>query len=237
MVERILTPVRTLTPVRILRPEFITGGCVLDLKMDEGEGTVAQDTSGYGNHGTLYGPTWADGYCGKALSFDGVDDWVRVPHAPSLAIQEGTVELWIYPISHKVGWNRIIEKGLYNTQGYRIFQHKDPPFRLSANIYDKAGIIKETAYTEFPLKRWSFLTMVFRDGFLGLYKNAELVASRTDVTGAVTGTNDLGIGSDYGGTENANVTIDEVRIYNRALTAEEIKAHWLGSRVPKVRQL
>ena len=37
---------RILTPVRILRPEFITGGCVLDLKMDEGEGTVAHDTSG-----------------------------------------------------------------------------------------------------------------------------------------------------------------------------------------------
>ena len=235
---------RILTPVRILRPEFITGGCVLDLKMDEGEGVVVRDSSGYGNHGDLRPgpapnyPGWVDGYYGKALSFDGVDDWVKVPHAPSLAIQEGTVELWIYPISHKVGWNRIIEKGRYDAQGYRIIQHTDPPFRLDAHIYDKAGITKETPWTEFPLNQWSFLTMVFRKGFLGLYKNAELVTKRTDnITGAVTGTSDLMIGSDFGGNENTNVIIDEVRIYNRALTSKEIKAHFLEARAPKVRKL
>ena len=196
------------------------------------------DFSGKGNHGTIIGATWtAKGRLGPSLSFDGVDDWVKVPHAPSLAIQEGTVELWIYPISHKVGWNRIIEKGAFNSEGYRILQHTDPPFRLNAHIYDKASVIRETPWTEFPLNQWSFVTMVFKKGFLGLYKNAELVTSRTDITGAVTGTSDLVIGADYVGNENANVIIDEVRIYNRALTAEEIKAHWLGSRVPKVRQL
>ncbi|MBN1481013.1 T9SS type A sorting domain-containing protein [candidate division KSB1 bacterium] len=46
-------------------------------KMDEGEGLVAGDSSGYGAHGELFGVAdWVDGYMGKALEFDGVDGHV-----------------------------------------------------------------------------------------------------------------------------------------------------------------
>ena len=96
---RILTATRTLSPARISRPEFITGGCVLELKMDEGEGVVVHDSSGYGNHGDLKPgpapnyPSWVDGYYGKALSFDGVDDYVEVIMAHPTG--EGTHSAWI----------------------------------------------------------------------------------------------------------------------------------------------
>jgi hypothetical protein len=44
---------------------------VLVLHFDEGSGTVARDSSGYGNDGMIHGATWTEGISGKALSFDG----------------------------------------------------------------------------------------------------------------------------------------------------------------------
>ena len=53
-------------------------GLVLELRFDEGYGNITYDTSGNNNHGTLYnGPKWVDGIMGKALSFDGVNDYVE----------------------------------------------------------------------------------------------------------------------------------------------------------------
>jgi prepilin-type N-terminal cleavage/methylation domain-containing protein len=59
---------------------------VLELSFDEGQGTIAYDSSGNNNNGTLcngsscnvQGPTWTTGKVGSALSFDGVDDYVEI---------------------------------------------------------------------------------------------------------------------------------------------------------------
>jgi hypothetical protein len=57
----------------------------------------AKDSSGYGNDGTIYGATFVGGKFGKALSFDGVDDYVEVPDSPQLSGsgKDLTVEAWI----------------------------------------------------------------------------------------------------------------------------------------------
>ena len=222
---------------RILRPEFITGGCVLDLKMDEGEGTVAHDTSGYGNHGTLYGPTWADGYCGKALSFDGVDDYVEVPGM--LFSPKMTIEVWVKSTDTETrhyiygsantsgdGWGLENECHLSQLGGKYEFFCKTADvenFRVTGGIQDTewhhiVGVMDDKAY---------------------LYLDGSLVNS-VSITGNIDFSayfNWLRIGRPTTSIRYMKGLIDEVRIYNRALTAEEIKAHWLGSRVPKVRQL
>ncbi len=57
---------------------------------DNGEGTVAADSTGNGNDGTIHGASWVDGKFGKALQFDGTDDWVEVAHSNTVAFEAGT---------------------------------------------------------------------------------------------------------------------------------------------------
>ena len=65
---------------------------------DEGSGTIAYDSSGQGNNGTIYGATWTSGKVGGALEFDGKDDYVEVPDNPSLdtgSDEDVTIEVWV----------------------------------------------------------------------------------------------------------------------------------------------
>jgi len=72
------------------------GDLVLHLPMDEGTGSTAGDVSGYGNDGTIYGPTWVTHDDGYALSFDGEDDYVDCgnPTALQFGTGDGTIEFW-----------------------------------------------------------------------------------------------------------------------------------------------
>ena len=57
---------------------------------DEGKGDIATDSSDQGNDGEIHGAKWVDGKFGKALEFDGVDNWVEVPHSPTVGFKAGT---------------------------------------------------------------------------------------------------------------------------------------------------
>jgi hypothetical protein len=78
-----------------VRPAKASGSLVGYWKFDEGSGTTAYDSSGNGNHGTIYGATYVDGKIGKALGFDGVDDNVEVPDSDTLDVTDAlTVSFW-----------------------------------------------------------------------------------------------------------------------------------------------
>lgn len=57
---------------------------------DEGKGNTATDSSEQGNDGEIHGAKWVDGKFGKALEFDGVANWVEVPHSPTVGFKGGT---------------------------------------------------------------------------------------------------------------------------------------------------
>lgn len=57
---------------------------MLVLHFDEGSGTIARDSSGYGSDGTIYGATWTTGISVKALRFDGSGDYVSVSNSLSV---------------------------------------------------------------------------------------------------------------------------------------------------------
>ncbi|MBD3155897.1 MAG: signal peptidase I, partial [Candidatus Aenigmarchaeota archaeon] len=83
--------------------------------LNEGYGSIIEDSSGNDNDGTINGAIWVDGKWNKSLSFDGVDDYVSIPDDPSLDITDGiTVEFWIYLRSYSTaGGNGVTKESSY----------------------------------------------------------------------------------------------------------------------------
>ncbi|MCK4937527.1 MAG: tandem-95 repeat protein [Methanosarcinales archaeon] len=73
-------------------------GLVAEWNFEEGSGNTLKDNSGNGNDGTIYGATWTtDGKFGSALQFDGVNDYVEIPNSPELSGGSGknkSIEFW-----------------------------------------------------------------------------------------------------------------------------------------------
>ena len=66
-------------------PDSITGMWLFN----EGKGGTAADASGNGNDGEIHGAKWVDGKFGKALEFNGTDNWVEVPHSNTVGFKAG----------------------------------------------------------------------------------------------------------------------------------------------------
>jgi len=87
-------------------------GLVAYWNFDEGSGTIAADSSGNGNNGTLVnGPSWTNGIKGKALLFDGVDDNVTVPNSNSLNLANSfTLSAWVFPTAAQTKFTALISR-------------------------------------------------------------------------------------------------------------------------------
>lgn len=71
-------------------------GLVAEWHFDDGSGNIVKDSSGNGNDGAIYGATFIDGKFGKALSFDGVDDYVTLTSNAGqfTSTSNFSIELW-----------------------------------------------------------------------------------------------------------------------------------------------
>ena len=80
--------------------------------LDEGEGEIVVDSSDNGNDGRLFGANWIDGKFGKALDFDGEDDYVEVADDPILdGMPELTLVAWVYLRDYsKTGYTGFVDK-------------------------------------------------------------------------------------------------------------------------------
>src|SRR5262245_14064694 len=99
----------------------LENGLVGYWSLNEGTGTAAMDSSGNGNTGTLInGLVWVSGKSGTALSLDGANDYVEVPHAQSINLSAAlTVSVWINN-------DTLTNSGLSQDQ-YRIIASKGWP--------------------------------------------------------------------------------------------------------------
>lgn len=99
-------------------------GLVAAYNFEEASGTRVVDASGKGNHGIIRGAKRVSkGKFGKALSFDGVNDWVTVNDSVSLDLRTGmTLEAWVYPTVFTSGWRTVMHKEVdryYLMAGFR----------------------------------------------------------------------------------------------------------------------
>ena len=100
-------------------------GLVGAFGFNEGQGSAVADASGRGNPGTISGAAWSDaGRFGKALTFDGVDDWVTVPDTNPLDLATGmTIEAWVNP-SALGGWRTVLLKERSNQLSVRHLRER-----------------------------------------------------------------------------------------------------------------
>jgi len=217
-------------------------------KFDDGAGTTALDSSGNNIHGTLTnGPTWVAGKIGGALSFDGVDDNVitRDPADGSLDMGTGdfTLAAWFYfPTLPGVGVTQdMISKGSHGNRGYSLGITDNLLCGYIDNTGD-GGINQSFCYGSPTAGVWHHGAAVFdRDLEVRIYLDGISVGAngiwpRND--GNIDSPNSLKIG-EYGDSALLwfNGTLDDVRIYNRALSASEIAALASPSSIPGISSL
>ncbi|RZN42511.1 MAG: DUF11 domain-containing protein [Methanosarcinales archaeon] len=204
-------------------------GLVAEWRFDEGSGSVLVDSSGNGNDGVIYGATWVEGKCEGALRFDGVDDYVDCGSDASLEFGTSTftIETWVKTTDTTTdGWKGIVGRW-DDSNGYWL--QYAPSTGAWAFGWHGSTFLN-------PTKRigdgnWHHVVSK-RVGLTSaeLYIDGAFIGSRTDLPRTSSDTIDpLSMGrlsSGYG--RYFKGIIDEVLIYNRALTAEEIKQHYEG---------
>jgi hypothetical protein len=197
-------------------------GLVAAYNFDEAAGPTIADRSGNGHTGTIAGATWVAGRTGGALSFDGVNDWVTVNDAPALSLTTAmTLEAWVMP-STVVDWQTVILKESSAGLAYSLYSSN---LSGTASGYARIGGADRdaTAPTRLPVNVWSHLAATYDGTALRLYVNGALVATRA-ITGAVTTSAlPLRFGGNASWGEFFNGGIDDIRIYNRALSQSEVQ--------------
>jgi hypothetical protein len=206
---------RALSPSEVSRLYDWAPGPVAHWKLDERTGTSAFDSSGNANTGTLTnGPQWATGKFGQALQFDGVDDEVTLPAIMPTGAY--TKAAWVYKTTTGIGNNIISAPGA----GLHALWSSgfDSGKLASGHNYPTSDQVKDTI--PLPTNSWQHAAVTY-DGssVMRLYRNGIEVASATGISPNTDAT--VGIGEYFNGNRWVG-TIDDVRLYNYALTGKQI---------------
>ena len=198
--------------------------------LDESSGSLAADSSGNGGTGTLLnGPLHVPGRLGAALAFNGVDESVSVPHAAVLDAYPLTVSLWVNTAASTLSGlvNKYFPSSL---SGYQVFTSGGSLcawyFKDASNyVWDGSGCTLATP--GFNDGQWHHVAFIVDASGGSLFVDGTLRASRpwTGTPGPTTTTQGLSLAL-YPGTALPCLSgkLDDVRIYNRALSASEVSS-------------
>ena len=209
-------------PQRAEAQTIPTSGLVAHWKFDEGSGTVAGDSSGNGNTGTLTnGPTWITGQIGSALNFDGVNDWVNAGAGASLNPSSAiTISAWV-KTNNNTAFQKIVSR---QTSKYALgLDGSSRTFLLQL----KTGVTSAIFGSTIPANNtWYHVVGTWDGANMNLYVNGVSDATPVAKTGTMAADSAVTeIGSRGGGTQHFwNGSIDDLRIYDRALSASEVQS-------------
>lgn len=234
--------------IEIKREEIGEKGLIAYWSFDEGQGSFVNDFSNSEFQGTIYGAKWAEGISGKALEFDGQNDYVQfnspVLYGSSLYDSSYSVCVWVKPKSITEGLNRYIianggESSLYsgfymniewsgNRNGQYVFG-----ISTKEGVNGKAGSSFPALYSAYD---WIFLCGTWNGSensgasIVKLYLNGNLSeeGGSSISSSKKSSFQNLRIGCPVSTTNYSFYgVIDEVKIYNKVLTGEEIKNLYL----------
>jgi M6 family metalloprotease-like protein len=213
-------------------------GILAFLKLDETSGSRAEDSSGHDYYGTLNNGLSFDtdsisGAVGKALSFDGVDDYISLPAGMQKRNGGFTVALWAYPTAVKE-WARFIDFGSGPYSGNVLLARYQSSNDLAFEVYSMSGsggVVRATGAIE--LNKWQFFTAcVDTSGNVKIYKNGQVVKTGTSAVMPEIYRRNLYIGrSNWSADSYYEGGMDDIRIYNYTLTDAEILAIYQNNRM------
>lgn len=204
---------------------------------NEGQGTQVLDSSGMGNIGTIYGATWINGIAGKALGFDGVNDYINVANTSSQQITTNqlSISMW-FNLQQDIGntQSRLICKQQdWNRSWGLEFFGKD--YLGSAGnqlaFHDSNGTTDFICYTGKLIETgiWHHVGVVDNGGTIDLYLDGQIFYTTNQGRGIPSSIPaPIRIGrTNPTSTYFFNGFMDEIRLYDRALSGEEMEELYL----------
>ncbi|MEY4866868.1 MAG: hypothetical protein RLY64_1122, partial [Bacteroidota bacterium] len=187
----------------------------------------ANDESGNGNHGTVNGATLAVdrfGNAGKAYSFDGVNDYIELPGIP--LFNNFTITARFNSNSNQTFQN-IMSK--YDAGGgYALL------FGNNGGLYAHTGFSfgNNACITNFikQVNIWHLVTMTYNNGSLLFFIDSSLIYSCSNINVPTQNNSNTYIGrAAHSMSEFFSGILDDIAIYNRALSAAEVQQFYLGA--------
>jgi len=182
--------------------------------LDERQGSIAYDSSPNLNHGTVFGALPIEATVDYGRCFDGIDDYIKIPNAPSLYVSPDMTLMCR------------ITRSLDN---YRYWVSKRDAFSLGQHTVgrmvwiDSTVALKYSDLNALPKGQTTHAAVVISGTSLTFYANAIPVGVRVCAPLAPSAFNLL-LANWWGGGK-VKGTLDDVVIYNRALTQAQIAAH------------
>ena len=202
---------------------------------DDISGNSVYDGAG-NNDGTIYGAEIVDGILGDALYFDGKEDYIEVYADDSLDLTgEITVEAWIKRGDWSSNWSAIISKTYYSDKWenpwvqYKLSRYVDTDelcFQFATSNSEFATLF---GGSNIPQGEWVHVVVTYDRSNLKMYINGKLDTSMIESGSLQSRNTHVFIGRNWdSGYQNEffNGTIDEISIYNIALTAYEIEERY-----------
>ncbi|MBW8001314.1 MAG: hypothetical protein FVQ80_04760 [Planctomycetes bacterium] len=225
-------------------------GLIGHWRLDETSGTIANDSNGT-NHGTLVnGPIWTSGILGGALNFDGTNDYVALPDNNPIWLPQNdfTVSAWVYFERDSVrefilDLNHGMSSAGTNRAGYGLERLGTGSIRFDMIINDSEETLDSS--TILAKDTWYHIVAVRNGTAQQIYIDGVLDNSRTCLAGPVDfvggyddGNVQIGRYTRTGGPAGGNFlfdgSIDNVRIYDRALSGPEVQQLYMEISFPAI---
>lgn len=209
-------------------------GMVAWLAFDETAGTVAANRMSVANQGSLnYGPTWVTGMVSNGLNFDGQEDSVNVPHYPEINFGDGdfSMDAWVRvpnQVSNDTVRTLLDKRSTPAGTGYMFFLYKG---RIALQLLTNPAGFQNFINTTGPLVstgKWQHIAVTInRKSSAGVTFYVDGVktgnANPTTRLGTLDNNTPLRIGAE-GQTKFFLGVLDELELFNRVLTPEEVKS-------------
>jgi hypothetical protein len=205
----------------------------------------ANDSSGYKNHGTASSEIELTsdkfGKLDSAYQFDGLQDIIEIPNSPSLSFASITVSAWIKPVetpNKSRIYSRIVDKYLFNQKGGFNLVYYEPDSRVFFEFWGTDGQ-RHNIFTDSQVEvgTWHHVAASYDGITLKIFFDGVPENQLSNINIPINKTSRyLSFGNGYDGFSwwPFSGSIDEVRIYNRAVTSKEIQTIYYSYNPPTI---